>query len=259
MNLFSLFNKRNYKYFYYKIKRYPKSVSKKAIGFKEITTIDDLINYFEIQQYKSIAVIASGPTSKNISLEKDVLYITTNDAIKIVSNANFIYIVNDTFYLTRYLKTFKADSFWRGTIFFIENIPSNIFLFSKIKKYLATKSRTKKEFLISSIKDNEYKNNIFDEFDRILKEKLGFSYEAINSGFMCVQIAFVFSTITKKPLYIYGLDMGVGGDVYFNAKSELGKSIKSDINRSKVEKVLNAMYKTQIKIINKSNFMRNEL
>lgn len=259
MNFFSLFNKRNYKLLYYKIKRYPKTVRKKNIDAKEFESVKNLIKYFNIKDFKAIVVVASGPTSKNISFKEDVLYITTNDAIKLVSSYNFIYILQDPYYLIKYLKSFKGRKFWNGTIFFIENNISNKKTFLSIKKYLRKKIRNKREFLISNIKDFEYDNNIFEEFNSVLVNNINFEYEAINSGFMCVQIAYVFSILSNKPLHIYGLDMGIGGDTYFNLESELGKSIKSDVNRKKVAKVLKAMYTSKAKIINKSNFMRNEL
>lgn len=259
MKLDSLFNKRNYKYLFFKLKFYPKSVYNKSKNYSEVKDIYDLIEYFEVNKFKSIAVVASGPSSKKIILEKDILYISTNDSQRLVNKANFIYIIQDQFYLQKYLKTFKDYVNWKGTVFFLEDNNLNQPSYFKINRYLSKRSRRKKEFLISNIKNKKYQNTIFNQFDSYLQNNIKLNYECINSGFMCVQIAYVFSFLTNKPLIIYGLDMGVGGETYYNLKSSLGKSIKSDVNKEKVAKVLNAMYKSNVNVINNSNFMRNEL
>lgn len=125
MNLKSLFNKRNYKYFYYSIKNYPSSVKDQKLNYNGFDNFEKLVEYFELNKFKSFAVIASGPSSKKIIYQKDVLYFCTNDSIELVKDYNYIYIVQDLFYLTKYLKSHNARNGWRGSMFFLENIILN--------------------------------------------------------------------------------------------------------------------------------------
>ena len=258
MKLKSIFNKRNYKYFYYSIKKYPKHVKNIKTDNSDFVNFDKLVKYFELNNFKNFAVVASGPSSKEIIFQKDVLYFCTNDSIELVKDFNYVYIVQDLFYLTKYLKTHKGEHGWRGSIFFLENIMLNRKSHIISKTYLENKSREKKEFLISNFINNNNSSRLFNEFLDKLKD-VGVNFKSINSGFTCVQMCFLFSIITDKKMTIYGLDMGFGGEEYFNKKQKLGKSIKSNNNREKVREVLKSIYNSDVKVCNMSNFMKNEI
>lgn len=260
MNLKSIFNKRNYYYFFQLIKPYNNSVKNKPTDISKIDDLVSLSNYFAISEYKKLVVVASGPTSKQLKLEDDVLYLCTNNSIELVKQKSFIYIVHDPYYLTIYLKSFSEYKYWKGTVFWIINNKSkiNTISFQKVIKYLSKKSRTKKEILITDFDYNQQSKNLDKSLKNYLEKNFDFNYISINSGFNCVLIGSVLANLNQMPLEIFGLDMGEGGDAYFNKKAIIGKSIKGENNKEIVKKFLLKAYQSNIKITNYSNFMNHE-
>lgn len=243
MNLKSIFKKRNYKYLWYLLKPYPNSV-KRRDSFLSISTIDKLINALEVARFEKIVVVASGPTAKQMIKCENNLYISTNNAILLTKDVPFIYIVNDSYYLMRYLKTFIGPKKWLGTIFWYFSTPSMLRNKSHLKliQYLETKRRNKEEILITNSDDSVAQSDLHREINGYLKKTIDFDFYGVNSGFVAVVIGFVLSHYSSKPMEIYGLDMGLKGGGYFNSGQELGKSINSDSSKSVVSDFLNKIY-----------------
>lgn len=260
MNFKSIFKKRNYNYFFQLIKPYNDSVRNIPTDISEINDIDKLSDYFDVTHYKKIVVVASGPSSNKIRLEDDALYICTNSSLQLVKKQSFIYIIHDPYYLTIYLKSFPGYQFWKGTVFWIVNNNSKInnTSFQKVFRYLLKKSRIKKEILITDFDYNENSKTLDKSLKTYLKSKFDFQYKSINSGFNCVLIGCVLSHFNNIPIEVFGLDMGEGGDVYFNKKANIGKSIKGENNKIIVKDFLLKAYQSDINIINYSNFMNYE-
>lgn len=257
MNLFSLLKKRNYIFLYHTLKPYINSVKKEKKDYYSYSSLVSLSNYLELDKYKKIAVVASGPSAANLILEDDTLYFCCNDSINIVKSKPHIYIVHDKFYLIKYLKSFSPTYNWAGTLFWIYDNKSktNYKSFEKVLKYITTRSREKREFLITNF--NYIKSSEALNLDLImtLENDFDFSYKSINSGFNTLLLASVFALKNDKALEIYGLDMGIGGEKYYNKNAVIGKSIKGDNNRDIVASFLSNLYKKNMNIDNRSNFM----
>ena len=98
MKIKSLLNKRNYEFYYNIIKLYSMSVRRVPKNYDNYTELSNIIKYFDVDKYDKIAVVASGPSSKNIVLNNDTLYFTTNAAISLVNKKDYVYVVNDSYY-----------------------------------------------------------------------------------------------------------------------------------------------------------------
>jgi len=260
MDFKSIFKKRNYNYFFQLIKPYNDSVKNRPTDITKINDINNLSNYFEVYKCKKIVVVASGPSSNKIKLEDDVLYLCTNNSLQLVKQKKFIYIVHDPYYLTIYLKSFTGYKYWKGTIFWIINNNSkiNFISFQKVINYLSKKSREKKEILITNYEYNENSKNLDEYLKSYLETYFNFQYKSINSGFNCLLIGSVLSHLNKVSIEIFGLDMGEGGEAYFNKKANIGKSIKGENNKLIVKDFLTKLYQSDIEITNYSNFMYYE-
>lgn len=260
MNFKSLFNKNNYNYLFNLIKPYNGSVKDIPTDISELSDLTSLLNYFEIDKYKKIVVVASGPSSNKMKLEDDALYLCTNRSIQLVKEKNFIYIVYDPYFLTLYLKSFPEYPFWKGTFFWIcnNNTKINSISFEKALKYLHKKSRTKKEILITDFQYNINSKNLDLLLKSYIEDVFNFKYYSINSGFTSVLLGCVLAHLNKMPIEIYGLDMGEGGNAYFDREAPIGKSIKGENNRLIVKQFFMKSYQSNLKITNYSNFMNYE-
>ncbi len=261
MNLSSLFNIRNYKYLYYLAKPYDKGVVASPLKYENFDSLDAISNYFKIKDFSKIIVVASGPSSKNVVLEDEAIYFCCNDSINIVCSKPFVYIVHDEFYLVKYLKSFsKYYHNWKGTIFWLVNngSASNKKSFERVRTFLGKRSRNRREFLITDYEYSTGSQKVFNEISQILNENFKFEFKSINSGFNILVFASVLSFLNDLPLEVYGLDMGEGGEGYFNKDAKLGKSIKGENNKNIVRDFLSKVYGTKLKIKNFSNFMKYE-
>lgn len=257
MNLFSLLKKRNYTFLYHSIKPYVRSVKNEKKDYTNYSSLVSLSEYFEFHKYKKIIVVASGPSAADMILEEDALYFCCNDSIKIVKSKPHIYIVHDQFYLVKYLKSFNSTNNWLGTLFWIYDNKSKINYnsFKKVLNYITIKSRERREFLITNFNYSKSSESLNLDLVEALQNDFNFTYKSINSGFNTLLVASVFALKNKKVLEIYGLDMGIGGDKYYNKNAVIGKSIKGDNNREIVINFLSNLYKKDMKIYNRSNFM----
>lgn len=260
MNIFSLFKKRNYIYFYHILKPYSRSVRRGMVDYSEYKSLNDLSDYFRIADFKKIVVVASGPSAKKIILENDALYFCCNDSINIVKTMPHIYVVHDSFYLIKYLKSFVPTDKWMGTTFWIMDNKSKINSnsFKKIFYYILRRHRNKREFLITNYEYSKSSESLYKELIESLNEDFGFTYQNINSGFNALMLAAVLASKKNKSIEVYGLDMGIGGDQYYNKRASIGKSINGDNNKEIVKDFLTELYKKKINIYNASNFMNYE-
>lgn len=257
MNLFSLFRKRNYIYFYHIVKPYTSSVIKRKSEYDNYDSLTSICDYFQIAQYKKITVVASGPSATKLNLDDDTLYFCCNDSINIVDSKPHVYVVHDNFYLVKYLKSFKGTEKWKGTIFWIfnNNSQTNYISFKKVYNYITSKSRSKREFLITNFNFCKSSESLNSELFLTLQKEFDFTYKSINSGFNTLLIASVLAFKANKSLEVYGFDMGEGGDQYYNKSAFIGKSIKGEENKKIVSEFLRNLYLKKMKINNESNFM----
>ncbi|WP_158837989.1 hypothetical protein [Polaribacter sp. L3A8] len=256
MKIKSLLNKRNYEFYYNIIKLYSMSVRRVPKNYDNYTELSNIIKYFDVDKYDKIAVVASGPSSKNIVLNNDTLYFTTNAAISLVNKKDYVYVVNDSYYLIKYLKSFKESENWKGSVFLYATNEGREkeYGVKLLYKYLKSKSRTKREFLITNNETKPALNSVYEEFIMYIKNKLEIDFFGVNSGFIALALAYVLSDMCDKKLEIYGLDLGENGEGYFNKKITVGKSIKGNFTKNKVGDFLDKIYSINNKVSNKSYF-----
>ncbi|MGB8704596.1 MAG: hypothetical protein WCD31_06180, partial [Gillisia sp.] len=80
-------------------------------------SLAQIVAGLEVTKYDELVVVACGPTSNNIKLSQNSLYLATNRSIQLVDSYPFLYMVSDPFCLVDYLKNFKCPSNWKGTFF----------------------------------------------------------------------------------------------------------------------------------------------
>lgn len=255
--LAKFFKKRNYRFLLNILKPYPRDVVNSSKNYADYKKLSQIIDDLKVMDYNKIVVVASGPSSANLRIESNALYFATNESIKLVRHSDFIYVLNDNYYLVEYLKSFKQTENWRGTIFWYASTKTKLqeYGVKLLKKYIKKKSRSKKEYLITNLQDEFSLHEIYAELLFKVKNNLDIKYYGVNSGFVTLFLAYVISAECDKDLEIYGLDMGENGEGYFNRKTEVGKSIKGDNNKQKVGVFLDELYlKQKGKVKNYSYF-----
>ena len=258
MKLNSILNKRNYSYLYHYLKPYPRSVTDRKDRYKTISSISNLIEQLSLRNYKKIIVVASGPSSKKLKKEADAIYFSTNNAIHLVKDFPFIYMVNDSYYLIKYLKGFDVNSNLKGSLFwyYITNPIKASRSYQLLTYYLSNKKRPQPEVLMCNDTIDVASSNLHKEITTFLKKELKFDFYGVNSGFVTVVLGFVLAYHSGLELNIYGLDMGENGEGYYNKKHvSVGTSIKGDFSKTTVSDFFNLVYnQTKVNIHNYSYF-----
>ncbi|MCX2837500.1 hypothetical protein OQ279_04985 [Salinimicrobium sp. MT39] len=257
MNYKSLFRSRNYQHFFHRIKPFPATVKKEPLDYSKFKDLSDLLDYMEIKEYRKIVVVASGPSASKIIFDKENIYFACNDSLRLVQDLPHIYMLYDMFYLTRYLKTYEGGNGWKGSIFWYNyNNPHSHKIYRLTRKYLQRYSREKREFLITN-KSEEELQSLYYQAEILLQEAFDYRHYRVNSGFNTLVFAALLAYLESKPLEVYGLDMGIGGNKYFNKDSPLGRSVKSQKNRELVKLFLDKLYRSDVEVKNFSNFQGN--
>ena len=257
MDFKSLFRLRNYQHFFHRIKTFPAEVNKKPLSYSEFKDLNAIITYFEVEKYNKIIVVASGPSATKLEKEQGNLYFSCNDSLRLVRDFDHVYMLYDMFYLMRYLKTFQGESGWKGSIFWYNfNNSHSHKIYEITRKYLNQYSRKRREFLITN-KSGEDLEPLYLKVEGLLQEAFEYRHYRVNSGFNTLVFAALLAYVANKPLEIYGLDMGAGGDAYFDKKSKLGRSVKSKKNRELVGVFLDKLYNSKVETKNFSNFKGN--
>jgi hypothetical protein len=254
MKFKALLNKRNYIHLYNLIKPYPNNIELTGLDYSDFKSLNSIIQYFEVKKYKKIIVVASGPSANKLLKDTSCLYFCCNDSIKLVDDLDFIYMLQDPFYLMRYLKTFKGKANWKGTVFWFYYSDRSKKMYDVMVSYLMKKSREKREFLITNNENEPSARSVHREINEILKEVFKYEHYGVNSGFNTLVFATVLAYLAGKPLEIYGLDAGVGGERYFNKNSTLGLNIKKDNTKFKIAEFLDKLRECNLEVYNFSNF-----
>ncbi|MAO38232.1 MAG: hypothetical protein CMP12_20455 [Zunongwangia sp.] len=253
MNLRSLFKKRNYLYLYNKYKSYPSTVNSFPNDYSEYESFKDILKYIAVENFEKVVAVASGPTAKNIEYNDKYLYFCTNNSIELVKNkVNYIYTVSDEFYLYKYLNSFKEDQYWVSTFFYFYLNSASESKKNDISKYLTNNSRSRKEFLITNEKNSFNSDKINSDIKEVFV-KWKYNHFGVNSGFNNLVLSSIVANFANLPLVSYGLDMGEGGQYYFNKPSSLGRSIKGDFSKAKVTEFLKVL-NNEVTFENNSNF-----
>jgi hypothetical protein len=209
---------------------------------------EDIINKHKI------VVVCSGPSAKKLEPTSDAFYLTTNESYKLVKNYQFLYYVNDGYFFRRYLANSPLCSNHKSSLFFYRKedpLHGRGFKYFKENLNLIKGSN----YLISDFESEiAFSNlNYKDFISTLTKYKIPIKIQ--NSGIFLLLFGFYLSVKFDKELSIYGLDLGVGGNVHFEKGGHVGKSITSDRVKINTEKQLNTIYDLlKERIHNHSNF-----
>lgn len=260
MNLKSLFTKNNYIYLYNLLKPYPKSVFSEPKDNSGFNSLNEIIEYIELKKYDSLTVVACGPSANYIKNTDNSLFLSTNRAIELTDIYPFIYMVADPFCLVNYIKNFKTNKNWKGTFFwyYTNKQKSKAIEIKLLKKYLSSYSRERREFLITNTNRHNELQSVHQEIVAFCKEKMDIDYFGVNSGFQILVFGYVLAYKSNITLKVYGLDLGEKKEAYFNKEMKLGKTIKSDFTKRKVNEFLEKIYiNEKIEVQNFSFFNSN--
>lgn len=222
---------------------------------KEVSVfpINDLIEKYS--NYKKIVVLCNGPSANNVEIHLDHLYLITNNGIDLMDKGDFLYYVNDGFYIRKILSQNKFTRKEQKLLFYYDNS----LLHKEGLKYLMSQVyllREKKLFFISSELNNPNSKSNFIDFTKFYSDR-NLPVKIQNSGIFLLLLGYYLAVKTNLPLEIYGLDLGVGGNLHFNGKGIVGKSVTDDRVKKNVQIYLDFMYKEYNFIKNYSNFWPN--
>lgn len=203
---------------------------------------------------KKIVVLASGPSANTMSLNRDYLYLITNTGNRIVEGYDFLYYLNDNFYIKRAL----ANSFLKPkqeVLFFYAHTELHKIGLDYLLKYIKLLGTMELYFITKRLKDANATDNFID-FEQFYSER-NLPLIVQNSGVFLLLFGFYLAHKMSLPIDVYGIDLGIGGTVHFDRKAVVGNSVTKDNVKENVKKYLEYMYKDHIDIKNYSNFYGN--
>src|SRR5690606_15092743 len=116
--------------------------------------------------------------------------------------------------------------------------------------------KEKKLFFISSELNNQNSKSNFIDFTKFYSDR-NLPVKIQNSGVFLLLLGYYLAVKTNLPLEIYGLDLGIGGNLHFNGNGIVGKSVTDDRVKKNVQIYLDFMYREYGFIKNYSNFWPN--
>lgn len=216
-------------------------------GFNsEISNLDEIFKkYSDIEK---IVIVCSGPSANKLTLSKKNLYLITNSAYTLVRGHNFLYCLNDRFFIKKILSDSSFLKNNQELVFFANNTNYDTVGQKYLIKNISLLNNKKKYFISSTIGNNNYK--LFSDF--YMKRNLPIKIQ--NSGVFMLLFGYFLSNEIKVPLEIYGLDCGIGGDIHFDKKGIVGTSVIKERVKHNVKMYLSYMYKEKLEISNFSHF-----
>lgn len=262
MNYKTFLKKRVYKFLFYKYLPFYKGAKKiKTLNNKKFTLVD-IINSLEDDHIENLVLVASGPSSKKLELSDRDLYLCTNNSINLVKNHRFLYYIQDYYFTLKYLKTFSTFKKWKGTFCIVndDGYQVNKKVFDLVRTYLSKYKRKKNELLISDIDKVSPHLECYNELNDFLKKEFNCTFFNLSSGFSILLLIVFIAEKLNKPIKVYGLDLGFGGNEYFDGKKISEHCSFSDSNQEKTRDFLSKLYANKnFSIENHSFFYPNTL
>lgn len=228
---------------------------KNILGRKAETTPYFTLHNLKIKysEKKKIVVLASGPSANEVELDEDTLYIVTNSGYRLVKDFDYLYFINDGFYVKKVLAI--GNYFLKDTqeiIFFYQNSELHKKGFCFLKKHL-TKISKKNKYMISELDSQSASLENWNHFSGFYKQR-NLPIKIQNSGVFLLLLGYFLAIEMKLPIEVYGLDLGVGGVKHFDNKGVAGKSVTNDRVRSNVKMYLDFMIQEHTEFVNFSYF-----
>lgn len=247
MNFKSIFKKRNYQYVWYVFSPFfPKVKNRQSVNRFE--TLEHVIkDFFKDVQFDHLVVVASGPSARKLELSNSDFYACTNNSITIVKKYRFFYFIQDKFIVLRYLKRFFNAPYWKGTFCIVNDngYKGNKDVHELVSKYLKRYQRTEKEYLISDINHEEPFSSYYEEIKKFLKSEFDFEFVTLNSGFSLLLLSTYIAKVLNKPMKIYGLDYGEGGNEYFDGGKIDEHCSYADANKNIMGEFCRKLYRNE--------------
>lgn len=220
-----------------------KILIKSFLKLKEDNSFNNLDNFKSISsESNAIVVLCSGPSANKLEPKKKEYYIVTNDSYKIVKNLSFLYYVNDGYFFRRFLANSPLCKNHIKTLYFFRNEDK---LHKKAFEYFKANLELLKNenYLISDFNTtiNSANSNYFKLIDFLKSYKIPLKIQ--NSGIFMLLFGFYLAQNYNKELHIYGLDLGIGGNIHFEKGGHVGKSITSDRVKVNTKIQLDMIYK----------------
>lgn len=235
-----------------------------TILFKKVLTSKDSefstgsIDYI-IDKYSSkdkIIIVCNGPSALALKEKSNKnLYLVTNNGKKLVEHQDFLYYVNDGFFIRKILSRRKFLKFNQEILFYYTNSKLHKRGFEYLMKNICLLKDKKKIFISRELNDANSILN-FDTFEKFYSDR-NLPIKIQNSGVFLLLFGYFLSTKMNLPLEIYGLDLGEGGKRHYDNKGVVGKSVTEDRVKKNVKMYLDYMYKESLLIKNYSNFNLN--
>lgn len=213
----------------------------------------------KIKDKRSITIVLSGPSSKDIKPNQNTFFISVNNSYRLVPKyESMLYLLYDPFFVNRYLKANNFIVNQSVVILFpvtrFEKIRLwNEKLFQRIKNIFESTHNLNTEHLLYE----QYENTLNDlqELESFFYNVLDWDGEVYNSGVLAVMLGSYFCVQNGIALDIYGLDMGIGGRTHIDtSKSVMHPKFLSERNISGVSQLLKAIYNLPIEVNNHSYF-----
>ncbi len=223
--------------------------------FQKQYFIDDFINKYKDK--KRIVVFCSGPSANKAIAENKNLYIATNDGYKFVvdNDLDFLFFLNDQYYINKNLirghKYLKNDQlivlFYTHT-----DLHKKAWFYLKNKMWMfGDKTFISFSDLMTGVPKTNYESLFAFYKDN------GLPLKSQNSGMFILLLGYYIAVKLDKPIDIYGLDLGLGGNLHYDKKGLVTKSISRDRVKVNTKMYLDYMYNHHQDIKNYSNFYGN--
>lgn len=203
-----------------------------------------------------VVVLCNGPSANLFKPSNDTLYLVTNSGSKLVKDLNFIYYVNDPFYINKLLASDRFLKPSSDVIFYYNNTD----LHKKSLMYLSKNINLLRQhllFFLSPLLSNSISQDNFKDFISFYEHR-SLSVKVQNSGMFLLLFGYFLSYRFKVPIEIYGLDMGEGGKVHFDGKGIIGDSVIAKRVKKNIRIYLDFIYKEYgEKVKNHSYFYSN--
>ena len=156
---------------------------KKRAKFKYLSQIQDIL-----KNKQNITVVCSGPSANNLKPSDDDLYLVTNDSFKLVRDYDFLYYVNDGYFLRRFLALAPFNDNHTYNIFFYRDEDhlhhTGYQYFMKHLNLLFGNN-----YILTNISNDKISNNNYNQLIKNL-EKFELPIKFQNSGIFLLLLGF---------------------------------------------------------------------
>lgn len=227
-----------------------------SFGHKKSKTYKIESLFDKYQSKKKIVICCNGPSASDVNFNSDNLYLTTNSGYLIMKDHDFLFYINDPFYLKKTLATdFLFLKINQEILLYFDDSELHKNSFSFFHRFDHVLKRLK-TFYISDRLDQCSATNYLD-FHTFYSER-NLPIKIQNSGVFLLLFGYYMAFVMDLPLEIYGLDLGLGGAVHFNNKGLVGESVLKERVKINVKMYLDYMYSEKKSIDNFSNFYNNQ-